>query len=175
MEIFEYKPLLNNCYRTMNKSMIENWLNRYATYNYIIHDNLTVDVDGDIYIENCCISKLYFKFGKITGDFKCSCNNLTSLKNCPDYVGGQFNCSNNKLTSLKYCPSYVGGYFNCSFNKLSSLQYCPSYVGFIFNCYGNRLSNIKELFEIRSYDDIVIDEHIKQTSEYKLLMKLRKL
>ena len=57
---------------------------------------------------------------RITGDFSCHNNQLTSLKGCPSSVGGDFSCSGNKLTSLKGCPSSVGGDFYCSNNQLTN-------------------------------------------------------
>ena len=51
----------------------------------------------------------------VDGDFFCSTNKLTSLKNAPKSVGGNFYCNFNKLTSLQGAPKTVGGDFVCDF------------------------------------------------------------
>ena len=103
-------------------------------------------------------------FGRVTGDFDCSYNYLTSLEGAPQEVGGSFNCSYNNLTSLEGAPQTIGGEFGCSNNKLTSLEgapltvvkdfYCnfnlltslegaPQEVGGSFNCSYNNLTSLK--------------------------------
>ena len=82
-------------------------------------------------------------FGKVTGDFNCSYNNLTSLKGAPQNVGGSFRCYNNQLTSLEGAPQKVGGGFNCHANKLISLEGAPQKVGGDFDCNSNQLTSLK--------------------------------
>jgi hypothetical protein len=90
---------------------------------------------------------------KITGNFLCSENGLTSLEHCPSEVGGDFSCSHNKLTSLKFCPSQIGGDFLCSENGLTSLEHCPSEVGGDFYCSYNKLTSLKDVHtHIRKID-----------------------
>ena len=113
----------------MNREQIEQWLKKYGIQNYTIHDNLVVDVNGDVNLYNQKLKELPFQFGKVTGLFDCSNNQLTSLRYCPTTVGGSFYCSENQLTSLQYCPTTVWGSFDCSNNQLTSLQYCPTAVG----------------------------------------------
>jgi hypothetical protein len=147
----------------MNKRQIKSWLDRYFVTNYTINKDLTVDVNGNVdlyslYMEKFpfeFLEKFPFQFGKVTGHFNCSNNKLTSLINCPYYVGGFFSCSNNKLTSLQHCPRYVGNYFSCTHNPLTSC---------------------KELLEIHIGGDIYgFDIITRKTPEYQLLMKLREL
>ena len=57
------------------------------------------------------MTKLPVKFGKVSGNFDCCKNNLTTLEGCPDYVGGDFSCWNNKLTTLEHRPTYDGHKF----------------------------------------------------------------
>ena len=114
---------------TMNREQIEQWLKKYKIENYTIHDNLVVDVDGDVNLYGKKLKELPFQFGKVTGSFDCSNNQLTSLQYCPTTVGGRFDCSNNQLTSLQYCPTTVGRFLDCSDNQLPSLPYCPTTVG----------------------------------------------
>ena len=72
-------------------------------------------------------------FGKVTGDFNCSYNNLTSLKGAPQTVGGDFKCSDNQLTSLRGAPQKVGGDFYCYNNpNLHSLDGMGQITGKIY-------------------------------------------
>ena len=85
----------------MNKSEIEQWLKKYNITNYTIHDNLVVDVNGDVDVSSKELTKLPFQFGKVTGKFDCGSNNLTSLQYCPTTVGRDFSCSNNPFKVTK--------------------------------------------------------------------------
>ena len=127
----------------MKYQEIAQWLNDHDVFNYTIHDNLVVDVDGDVNLSNRKLTELPFQFGNVSGHFYCSVNKLTTLQYCPTAVGGNFSCYNNKLTSLQYCPTTVGGNFSCYNNKLTSLQYCPTTVGG-FYCYQNPFIISKE-------------------------------
>ena len=111
------------------KEEIEKWLNGMKVTNYIINDDLTVDVNGDVYLALKDLTVISVQFRKVSGSFWCYGNQLKNLRNCPEYVGGDFGCSSNRLISLKGCPEYVGGFFSCSHNNLTSLKYCPDYVG----------------------------------------------
>ena len=82
-------------------------------------------------------------FGKVTGDFNCSYNQLTSLKGAPQEVGGNFICYSNRLTSLKGAPQIVGGGFYCSNPQLTSLEGAPQKVGGGFYCANNQLTSLK--------------------------------
>ena len=97
----------------------------------------TVDVDDDVDLHNKGLTKIPFKFGKVTGDFYCYNNSLTSLQGAPTSVGGHFYCARNSLTSLQGAPSSVGGNFDCYDNSLTSLQGAPSSVGGGFYCHSN--------------------------------------
>ena len=96
----------------------------------------TINPDGTVNIEGHCslksdkkVNQLPVKFGKVSGDFYCIDNQLTSLVGSPQSVGGIFSCSDNQLTSLVGAPQSVGGYFNCSHNQLTSLVGAPQSVG----------------------------------------------
>jgi hypothetical protein len=95
------------------------------------------------------MTKLPVKFGKVSGDFWCDYNKLTTLEGCPNYVGGYFSCYDNKLTTLEGCPNYVGGNFTCHGNNLTTVEHCPNYVGGFFACEiitHHVLGNIKGIF-----------------------------
>jgi len=78
----------------------------------------SVDVEGNVIMIVMNLVKIPVKFGKVTRNFNCSNNLLTSLEFSPSKVGGSFDCSYNNLTSLEGCPDYVGGYFYCYNNPL---------------------------------------------------------
>jgi hypothetical protein len=109
----------------------------------------TINLDGTVNIEGHCILKqdkkvnqLPVKFGKVSGDFYCNGNRLTSLVGAPQSVGGYFSCSRNRLTSLIGAPQSVGGDFYCDDNQFTSLEGAPQSVGGIFNCVYNRLASL---------------------------------
>src|SRR5271157_3681122 len=66
----------------------------YDIENYTIN-NGSIDVDGDVYIQDKNLDKIPLKFNKVSGSFSCSCNNLDTLEYCPEYVGKDFWCYNN--------------------------------------------------------------------------------
>ena len=90
-----------------------------------------------------CMSKsiknlLYgITINKVSGDFNCSYNHLTSLEGSPEKIGGSFNCFNNNLTSLEGSPKEIGGDFRCSNNNLTSLEGSPKEIGGDFDCFNN--------------------------------------
>ena len=107
-------------FKTQRREMIEKWLKEYDIESYIINDDFTIDVDGDVYLYKKDLKEfpVYIQFGFVAGDFDCSINKLTSLRGVPKEVGGLFDCSYNKLTTLEGSPKEVGGYFNCNNNQL---------------------------------------------------------
>ena len=121
----------------------EVWLDSVGIKNYTINSDLTVDVDGGVWIQAKNLDSILVQFGRINGFFNCSKNNLTSLKGCPIKIGGSFFCHNNNLTSLEHCPKEVVGSFNCSNNNLTSLEYCPTKVDGNLDCSNNNLTSLK--------------------------------
>jgi len=99
--------------------LIEEWLEEMSVENYVINDDLTIDVNGRVNLshKNLITFPEYIKFRNVSGYFSCDNNQLTSLEGCPSTVGRSFFCDNNQLTSLKGCPSTVGGFFSCYNNK----------------------------------------------------------
>ncbi len=82
-------------------------------------------------------------FGKVTGDFDCSWNQLTSLKGAPQEVGGNFICYSNRLTSLEGAPQKVDGDFSCYNNRITSLEGAPQEIGGVFRCSSNQLTSLE--------------------------------
>ena len=115
----------------------------YRITDYIINDDESIDVNGDVDLSYRSLTKLPLKFRNVSGNFSCSRNKLTSLEGCPSSVGGDFYCNRNKLTSLEGCPSSVGGDFYCDSNELTSLEGSPSSVGGDFSCSYNKLTSLE--------------------------------
>jgi hypothetical protein len=63
---------------------------RYNIIDYIINDDLSINVDGGVYLEKKKLEYLPLKFNYVGVDFICSNNKLESLKGCPQTVGGGF-------------------------------------------------------------------------------------
>jgi hypothetical protein len=104
---------------------VEKFCEKYLKdVNYTINPDDTIDVNGEVDLNERLgdMEKLPVKFGKVSGDFSCGNNNLTTLEGCPKYVGGDFLCGQNKLTTLEHCPNYVGERFGCSINNLTTLK-----------------------------------------------------
>lgn len=105
------------------------------TDNYKIHNDGSVDVDGDVDLSKMNLDEIPIKFGVVLGDFSVNRNHLTSLKNAPVIVQGSFNCMNNKLETLEHSPVYIGNDFACSRNEtLQSLDEGPMLVRGDYGC-----------------------------------------
>ncbi len=117
-----------------------------------MNKNGEVDVDGSVFMRAKKVAlklngKIPIKFGKVTGSFDCSENNLTTLENCPTFVGGNFSCSFNKLTSLEFMPSGIGGNFDCKNNLLTNLKGMENVemggLNATFDCVKNQLTSLE--------------------------------
>ena len=95
---------------------IKSWCEEMSIKNYTINSQGEIDVNGNVHLEYSEFKELPYKFGRVTGYFTLSDNkNLTSLKNCPNYVGDFFSCSYcSQLDSLEGCPKEVGDMFFCN-------------------------------------------------------------
>ena len=99
-----------------NNAEIEAWCKEMGIERYTINDKGEIDVDGSVDLHYKDFKELPYKFGIVDRIFSLSGNkNLTSLKNCPNYVGNMFGCSLcSQLDSLEGCPKEVGGDFWCN-------------------------------------------------------------
>ena len=97
------------------KADIEAWCDEMGIEKYTINSKGEIDVNGSVELTNRGFKELPYKFGKVRGYFNIGdCKNLTSLKNCPYFVGDSFACDYcSKLDSLEGCPKEVGGSFWC--------------------------------------------------------------
>ena len=118
------------------KTLIKRWLDEMGVTNYIINDDLTIDVDGDVRLYNKNLSKLpdYIQFGYVKLNFQINDNKLTTLKGCPFRVGRDFFCNHNQLYSLEYLPKIIGQDFIGGSNPIYFTlghvrKYCTDYFG----------------------------------------------
>lgn len=126
----------------IDKYFLKRKLKKYGVENFIINSDETITVNGDVHLKNKFLTRIPFKFKKVTGNFDCSCNQLVNLVGCPTEVGLDFCCAVNELKTLKGCPTEIGRDFSCSHNDLESLQYSPSEIGADFYCAYNRLADL---------------------------------
>ena len=129
-------------FENFDRTSIDDICKKYRIYDYTINEDGSIDVDGDVELSDKKLHVLPLKFGKVTGNFYCSSNRLTSLENSPTYVGGSFMVGDNKLVDLEDCPTYIGGAFDCCHNQLTSLNGCPTSINRYFNCGVNKLTNL---------------------------------
>ena len=144
-----------------SKIDVETWLKKYSVQNYTINEDMSVDVNGNVDLDNKYLVEIKVQFRNVSGDFNCYSNYLTDLSGCPIKIGGSFCCNGNEIvvsligspieiggsfycnngnyTSLEGCPKRVVGDFNFRFNKLVSLDDGPDFVGREFNCKDNNL------------------------------------
>lgn len=127
-----------------DRDVLDYWLYSENVKNYTINDDLTVDVDGSVNLSNRNIGLhdgyIPIRFGKVSGDFNVSNNNLTCLKGCPSEVGGNFNCSDNNLKSIEDAPLKIGGKIDIdsNYNDLEN-EYVRGIINNIFHDYSDEL------------------------------------
>ena len=82
------------------KEDIKNWLEDMNIRYYVINDDLTVDVNGNVNISYKYLINIPIpiQFGIVTGYFYCDYNELITLEGCPIEVKKRFTCSKNRLT-----------------------------------------------------------------------------
>jgi hypothetical protein len=137
------QDILDGKSKPKNKIDVEQILEALGVRGYTINSDLSVDVIGDVRINEKTIKTIPIQFRVVGGDFACNNNRLTSLQGAPETVGGSFNCYHNQLTSLRGAPETVGGDFWCNNNRLTSLQGAPETVGGDFWCNNNRLTSLQ--------------------------------
>jgi hypothetical protein len=117
---------------------------KYKIIDYTINDDLSIDVDGGVYLNRRYLEYLPLRFNYVNDYFNCSYNKLKTLEGCPQVVGGTFNCYFNKLKTLEGCPQTISGSFNCSDNYLKLLKGCPQTVDGSFDCSYNKLISLED-------------------------------
>jgi hypothetical protein len=126
-----------------NPHEIDFWLKSMNISSFIIQEDLTVDIMGDLNLYGKQIKEIPVQFGTVEGDFLCGSNELKTLKGSPYKIGGNFSCAFNNLVSLELGPQIVLGDYYCMGNSLVSLKGAPLAVG-SFNCAQNQLTSLKD-------------------------------
>ena len=133
-------------------------------------------VSGDFSCRSNLLTTLVGAPQTVSGDFRCSHNQLTTLEGAPQTVGGDFTCRDNDLTSLVGAPQTVGGSFNCGDNQLTSLEGAPQSVGGSFSCYRNPVSEstLKAIFALmkngKPYQQALEEHWPEMADEDRVLM-----
>ena len=65
------------------KEEIDSICKKYHIIKYTINDDFSIDVEGSVDLRSKGLSKLPLKFNKISGDFYCDDNKLTTLEGAP--------------------------------------------------------------------------------------------
>lgn len=112
----------------MDQRVLRSW------YTYVIHDDLSVDVVGDVVFDGSVTAwnAIPLQFGQVTGSFHIENSpGLVSLRGAPHTVTKNFMCVYSGITTLEGGPSVVYGYYTCHSNRLVSLSGAPqSVLGF---------------------------------------------
>jgi len=142
--IKKFREYLNESQGTLTQEQ-KNWLDKCTEGTWRLNPSTgLVDVNGNFSCSGSGLQHLMgVRFGKVSGNFFCNYNELTSLEGAPQEVGGNFNCSKNKLTSLEGAPQEVGKSFYCTLNQLTSLEGAPQKVGRDFYCTDNQLTSLE--------------------------------
>ena len=106
----------------MTMKEIHDLCKEYEIKNYTINNDMSIDIDGDVFLNYMYIEELPLNFNRVKGSFYCSKCGLISLKGSPEYVGGEFMCEENKLKTLADGPLFVKGDFSCDLNQLKELN-----------------------------------------------------
>lgn len=104
-------------------------------FNYEVHDDLSISINGDVDLSNKKLTQLPVSFNIIKGNFSCSHNNLISLKGAPKKVSNTFSANHNKIIFLKdlpQCPEIFLGH-----NNIKSLDNIPEETKFLDLSFNN--------------------------------------
>lgn len=107
---------MKNLISKEEKERIDSICDRYGVKNYTINSDGTIDVDGDVDLTFESLHSLPLRFNKVSRNFTCSYNLLTTLAGSPKLVNGNFSCVDNKLTTLEHIPAVINGKFNAMDN-----------------------------------------------------------
>lgn len=145
----KYIQSYNESLFSVRKSGIDIVCKKYSIKDYIINDDLSIDVNGDVHLANRSLEKIPLNFNIVKGNFIINNNKLLTLEGSPKSVGELFNCEYNKLKTLKgYTNIHTAdtGYLYCGYNPLLN----------IFDWEGN-----SEIY----YEDTPINELVEKLME----------
>lgn len=124
MRIENFSRYVKRTFESINQNEIDSDLmDKCCKGKWEVVDDL-INIDGD-FIASAELKErttlLPLRFGKVTGDFDVSDNELKDLEGCPSHVGGSFNCSSNRIESLKGGPTSAKKYL-CANNFIHSIE-----------------------------------------------------
>jgi hypothetical protein len=118
---------------------------KYKITDYEINMDGSVNVNRSVNLSSMSLYQIPINFNIIKGDFICTHNHLTTLRNMPKVITGNFICSNNQIENLIGSPIVVDGDFLCDNNLLKSLIGAPKKIGGLFECSHNKLESIENI------------------------------
>lgn len=130
---------------------------KYKINNYFINPDGSIDVDGNVKLHEMNLTEIPLIFNRVSGNFNCFRNKLTSLVGSPKHVGGDFYCYDNPLVSLVGCPETIIGSCYISGTPLQNLVGCPLYVGGTFSFDVSMHSTFSGNTDIEINDDIYLN------------------
>ena len=77
-------------FESVNEKKVARICKEYGIKNWSINKDGLVDVDGDVKLNLKGLTKLPLQFGRVTGNFYCYQNELTTLERAPTEVSGHF-------------------------------------------------------------------------------------
>jgi hypothetical protein len=141
----------------------------YDITNYQIRDDGSIDVDGNVNLQLEHLKQLPLTFNKVSGDFKCDGDNLTTLKGCPKEVGN-FSCTGNKVTTLEHSPKIIGYNFAFSNRYITSLEGLEdTYITIELN-----VRNCSNLYSLKGFPKKVSMFNCENTPIYPIYKKFIK-
>lgn len=140
---------------------------KFGIKNYIINEDGSIDVNGNVCLNRNTLSNLRnldgirfrksikeltelpIKFNIVYGDFRCHQNNLSTFENFPKEVHGDLVISNNNFKSLVGCPNiikrpFVNNRMICNNNNI--LTFDGYKEGTNISLLSNPINNIWNLF-----------------------------
>ena len=106
---------MNQPFVHIEKQRIIDWLESMEIKNYIVNNDLTVDVNGEVILSNKNLLEIPVQFGVVMGNFSVS--------------------NNKKLTSLVGSPKKCEIFYCNDCDSLKSLEFAPKKCE-IFSCSG---------------------------------------
>lgn len=86
---------------------VSDWLDKMKIQGYLINDDFSVSVSGDVCISEPIPSHVNFR--EVIGSFDMCYTGAKTLEGTPVSVGADFVCSGNNIQSLDHSPKKVGG------------------------------------------------------------------
>jgi hypothetical protein len=130
----------------------------YNVYEYTLNDDMSLDVDGDVYIFNAGLTKMPFKLNTVGGSLLLYNNSLINMDGLPKTVNSTFNISRNKLDSMVGGPISVGESYHINGNNIRSFKGFPEnysehmFISFVDNPVNDILSSVDVVMKSQGLD-----------------------